>query len=72
MSTERRTVTTAGEWAQAAHEETAPLLTGLLTLPSGAVVEVCRADLSVWLGSGARRERVTSLEKKRITVSFDA
>lgn len=53
MSTEQRTVTTAAEWAEAARKEAAPLLTTLLTLPSGRTVEVCRPDLSVWLGSGA-------------------
>lgn len=53
MSTEQRTVTGASVWAAKASEQPKPERTGLLTLPSGAVVEVCRPDISVWLASGA-------------------
>jgi len=53
MSTEQRTVTGASAWAAKTSEQPKPELTGLLTLPSGAVVEVCRPDISVWLASGA-------------------
>jgi hypothetical protein len=53
MSTAIKEVTSAAAWAAKDAEPTKPLLTALLTLPSGAVVEVCRPDISVWFASGA-------------------